>query len=806
MNNDTLDFIPSLPVHLRERTRALNAPPVKRNGAFVLYWMHHAARGHHNPALDAAIFTANRLNLPVLVYQGLGGRHPYNSDRHHTFILEGAREVQRELTERGIAYCFHLPTDPATATPLKALMDRAALTITEDFPAPPFNAWSRRLARASSSTFWVVDTACLLPLQSMAVYHARAYQFRDAARPEYKKRTVQPYHDLQSTTGIFQGQLGFDGLDLASADIAELCARCRIDHTVGQVAHTRGGASSGYRRWEVFKQHGLARYADMRNDAAVAFPLGVSRMSAYLHHGHVSPFRIARQAALAGGPGAKKFLDELLIWRELAHHFCFHHPAPGAFGALPAWAQKTLDDHRKDRREAIFDWETLSRGRTGDPLWDAAQRSLMIHGELHNNVRMTWGKAILQWTRSPEEALQTIIDLNHRYALDGSDPNSYGGILWCMGLFDRAFHPEKPVIGILRPRSTRSHARRLRLDAYTARTARPASRHRFRINVVGAGISGLIAARTLADHGHAVTVFEKGRGTGGRMSTRRSDGMAFDHGAQYFTARDEVFRQWVDRWMASGVVRPWKGRIRVLRDGQLSRERRPHRRYVGIPGMSALSARLADGLDLRLRSRVHAVRREAGTIALTDDQDRPLGSCDALIVTAPPEQSTAIVRHATPLADRSAAVRMNPCWAVLMAFDPPLTLPYDGLFIHGADIVWAARNSSKPGRPTADCWVVHAGAAWSKTHLELDADAITDRLMASFFKTVGLKKVAPLSASAHRWRYAQAATPLTAGCLWDHRARIGICGDWCFNSRIEGAFLSGAAMAGRILSHIAAAG
>jgi photolyase PhrII len=451
MNNDTLDFAPSLPDHLRERTRALNTRPVEKNGAFVLYWMHHAARGHHNPALDAAIFTANRLDLPVLVYQGLGGRHPYNSDRHHTFILEGAREVQRELAERGIAYCFHLPTDPAAATPLKALMERAALTITEDFPAPPFNAWSSRLARTSSSTFWVVDTACLLPLQDMAVYHDRAYQFRDAARLEYKKRTVQPYRDLQSTTGVFQGHLGFDGLDLASADIADLCARCRIDHTVGPVAHTRGGASSGYRRWEVFKQHGLASYADMRNDAAAAFPLGVSRMSAYLHHGHVSPFRIARQAALAGGPGARKFLDELLIWRELAHHFCFHHAAPGTLGALPAWAMQTLEDHRQDRRKVIFDWDALSRARTGDPLWDAAQRSLIIHGELHNNVRMTWGKAILQWTRSPEEALQTMIALNHRYALDGNDPNSYGGILWCMGLFDRAFHPEKPVIGTLRP-------------------------------------------------------------------------------------------------------------------------------------------------------------------------------------------------------------------------------------------------------------------------------------------------------------------------------------------------------------------
>jgi len=158
----------------------------------------------------------------------------------------------------------------------------------------------------------------------------------------------------------------------------------------------------------------------------------------------------------------------MLIWRELAHNFCFYHRHPGAFDALPAWAAKTLTDHRQDLRQSVYTWEQMARATTGDPLWDAAQKSLLIHGELHNNLRMTWGKAILQWTRSPEEALQTLIDLNHRYALDGSDPNSYGGILWCLGLFDRPFQPEKPVIGTLRPRSTRSHAARLDLRKYTA--------------------------------------------------------------------------------------------------------------------------------------------------------------------------------------------------------------------------------------------------------------------------------------------------------------------------------------------------
>jgi len=292
-----------------------------------------------------------------------------------------------------------------------------------------------------------------------------------------------------------------------------------------------GGSTAGYHRWEQFKRHGLQNYARTRNDAAVAFPAGVSRMSAYLHHGQVSPFRIAREAASAKAEGADKFLDEMLIWRELAHNFCFYHRLPGAIAALPAWAAKTLADHRRDLRQSVYTWEQMARATTGDPLWDAAQKSLLIHGELHNNLRMTWGKAILQWTRSPEEALQMMIDLNHRYALDGSDPNSYGGILWCLGLFDRPFQPEKPVIGTLRPRSTRSHAARLDLRKYTTKIAEPATSAPVRVAVIGAGLSGLIAARTLADHVHRVQVFEKARAPGGRMSTRRMNSYAFDHGA-----------------------------------------------------------------------------------------------------------------------------------------------------------------------------------------------------------------------------------------------------------------------------------
>jgi hypothetical protein len=194
--------------------------------------------------------------------------------------------------------------------------------------------------------------------------------------------------------------------------------------------------------------------------------------------------RIAREAHAAG---ADKYLEELLVWRELAYQWCRHVPDHSSFDALPAWARRTLAAHAQDERAALS-WEQLASGRTGDRLWDLAQRSLAMHGELHNNVRMTWGKAVIGWTRSPEAAIATLIDLNNRFALDGADPASYGGILWCLGLFDRPFTPELPVLGSVRPRTTDGHAERLDLDAYeriVSRRTRP-----WRVAVIGAGISG----------------------------------------------------------------------------------------------------------------------------------------------------------------------------------------------------------------------------------------------------------------------------------------------------------------------------
>jgi predicted NAD/FAD-dependent oxidoreductase len=560
------------------------------------------------------------------------------------------------------------------------------------------------------------------------------------------------------------------------------------------VPHTPGGERAGYARWQRFRDEGLDRYASRRND-----PLrdGVSRMSAYLHYGHVSPLRLAREAAARGGKGADKFLDELLIWRELAYAYCLYREDHESVDGLPRWARETLAAHASDPRPALPSYETLSRAKSGDALWDAAQRSLLIHGELHNNVRMTWGKALLGWTRDARHALEWLIDLNHRYALDGRDPASYGGLLWCLGQFDRPFRPELPILGTVRPRPTSAHAARLDVESYRKRTAAPARRRPPRVAVVGAGMSGLICARTLNDHGFETAVFDKGRRPGGRLATRVSSGAAYDHGAQYFTVRDPRFERRVAAWVHDGIVAEWRGRLVALAAGGREPKRGGPRRFVGVPGMNAIAAELARDCDVRSGVRVERAVRRQGRWRLEHAGGAEEGF-DALVLALPAPQAAALLDEAPALRARAAAVRMNPCWALLVSFASAIDAGFDGAFVQEGPLSWIARDGSKPGRAT-ESWVLHASASWSASHLELDRGEVATRLLGAFGSALDLALPEPTDLQAHRWAYAIPEQTLPETCLWDAGRSLAVCGDWCAGPRVEGAFLSGAAAAGRLL-------
>lgn len=787
-----------LPEHLAERCVELLARPPARAGRYVLYWMHHACRDHENPALDVALCLAERLQRPLLVYQGLGGRHRFQNDRQLWFIAQGALETQRQLAERGVRHVLWWPTRASERSPLRRLLAEAAAAVFEDYPAPPFPAWTRALLPAAAGPVYAVDAFCLIPLRSHGRAYGRAFEFRAQNRAEFERRVGRAYPEWTGSVSEAVIPLDFEGFDGDALALAERIAAAEIDHSIGPVAHTPGGSTAGYARWTAFRDAGLARYAELRNDAAVRWPLGVSRMSAYLHHGQVAPFRIAREAAAQGSPGADKFLDELLIWRELAFNFCLHEPDPERLEALPAWARRTLSEHAHDPRATLVDDEALARAQSPHPLWNLAQRSLLQHGELHNNLRMTWGKALLGWSRSAEQALARLVELNHRYALDGSDPNSYGGLLWCLGLFDRPHPPPRPVEGLLRARPLDAHARRLDLEAYRDKIAPPASGRPWRVAIVGAGIAGAAAARTLSDHGHHAVLYDKGRGAGGRGSTRRVGPWSFDHGVQSFTARDDRFARWLPSWQQRGVILPWRARVMDLQSARASHATAA--RYVGRPGMSALVGHLLAGAEVHFGIEVAALDAVPRGYRLVDRMGVELGTFDAVLLAVPPAQAARLLPPRSPLRKTVAAVEMAPIWALMVAFEDPLPWPWEAAVGDGGAFGWLARSGSKPGRQNADAWVMHAGEDWSAAHLEDSAEAVSAAMLIALFERLGIEPRTPAYVAAHRWRYARARRPLGRGALVDRELRLAVAGDWCVDGRLEGAYLSGVAAAQHLIT------
>ncbi|TPG15509.1 NAD(P)/FAD-dependent oxidoreductase [Sphingomonas oligophenolica] len=307
-----------------------------------------------------------------------------------------------------------------------------------------------------------------------------------------------------------------------------------------------------------------------------------------------------------------------------------------------------------------------------------------------------------------------------------------------------------------------------------------------RIGIVGAGIAGLSCAEMLAAGGHAVMLFDKGRSAGGRMATRRvatpSGNVAFDHGAQYFTAHDPRFVTAVTQWQASGIVAPWPGA------GDDA--------WVGIPGMNAVVKALSRPLAVQWNSRVDALRRIDQSWFFDPVADVPF---DAVIVATPAEQAAPLLAtHEPAMAKIAQGCPSAPCWTAMVAFAERIAVAED--IIRDAGIIsWAARNSAKPGRSGIEPWVIQATADWSRHHLEDEESSVIDALLSALAAQANLKLPVPAIRIAHRWRYAR-ATSVHHGSLWNGATRIGAVGDWLLAPRIESAWLSGRMLADRIIA------
>ena len=321
-----------------------------------------------------------------------------------------------------------------------------------------------------------------------------------------------------------------------------------------------------------------------------------------------------------------------------------------------------------------------------------------------------------------------------------------------------------------------------------------------RIAIVGAGLSGVTCGRILQSRQLDVTIFEKSRGAGGRMSTRRSDELRFDHGAQYFTARDPLFIQEMESWIRQGHVQLWDARIAVIgRSDQLEMAEPGTNRYVATPDMNSLCKYLSEPLRVVTETRVAKIARFDQRWKLTSTDGVALGDFHAVLISTPSAQAAELLTEVPELARQATSCPMNPCWSAMLAFEDRLAMDFDGAFVHNSPITWVARNNSKPQRPPGEAWVIHASNEWTEARLDLTRKQVLLQLLGAFQELAASDLPSPVHSAAHLWRFAIPPHPLRDRCVMDEKQLIAACGDWCGGPRIEGAYLSGVEAASRII-------
>ena len=309
------------------------------------------------------------------------------------------------------------------------------------------------------------------------------------------------------------------------------------------------------------------------------------------------------------------------------------------------------------------------------------------------------------------------------------------------------------------------------------------------IAIIGAGLSGLSAARMLHTAGHAVQLFDKSRGSGGRLSSKRSPFGDLDLGGQYFTARDPDFSKAVEEWHAQGWIAPWTPQIYQSRQGQLCPSDDEQTRWVGTPRMSALTRGLLAELPVRFATRICEIFRGEQCWQLLDADGQLHGPFSHVLVATPAAQASPLLAAAPELAARAASTPMEPVWAVALSFKHPLPTAMQACFVQDSPLAWIARNSSKPQRSDeSDNWVLHASSNWSRQHLDLPAAEVIEQLSEAFSKVLGSPLPEAEFTLAQRWLYARPAADSNVGALADPQRRIYACGDWCQSGRVEGAW------------------
>ncbi len=446
-----------------------------------------------NFSLDHAINKCNELAKPLLIFEPLRCGYKWASDRLHAFIIQGMKVNRQKCLDNNLEYLPYLePNNGDGKGLLKALSADACMVVTDDYPA----FFLPRMVAAAASIVPVrmemVDSNGLAPMSITQKTFSTAHGFRRFLQKQLPNHilenpTPDPFSGYQKhgEVKINEAILSKWGnnKDLLEKDDLDILRDLAIDHRVAST-ETIGGTFEAEKRLKSFLKNNLSMYSELSNHPDEG---ATSGLSPYLHFGHISTYQVFHEIAnkedwrpdkLSSATNGKRigwwgmseaaetFLDQLITWRELGFNMCKNNSDYDQYDSLPQWAKNTLDDHRKDPREFLYSMEDFEQANTHEKVWNAAQNQLLRDGLIHNYMRMVWGKKILQWTPTPEDALDIMIHLNNKYGLDGRDPNSYSGIFWILGRYDRAWGPERPIFGKIRYMSEKNTVRKLKVRDY----------------------------------------------------------------------------------------------------------------------------------------------------------------------------------------------------------------------------------------------------------------------------------------------------------------------------------------------------
>ena len=490
------------------RIKSVNQIEVNPKGDYVLYWMTANRRLHYNFSLQRAVDWAIELQRPVLILEALRCGYEWASVRIHRFVIQGMADNKAVAEAAKVAYYPYIEPDHGQGRGLmETLAQKACVVVTDDFPCFFIPRMLKAVARRVSVKMEAVDSNGIYPMRATDRVFTRAFSFRN-----HLQKTLTPFltdfpvRDPLKAKGLIVGNSVPSNLEQRwPGATVELLAATEhalsglpIDQAIGPGVQV-GGESAARKQLAGFINDRMHRYADDRNQPDDDPSSG---LSAYLHFGHISAHEAFLKVAASEewkveqlndvkqtkgsrdgwwnmSPAAESFLDELITWRELGYNACCNDQNYDKYESLPEFARTTLEEHADDPRPYVYSYEQLRDARTHDDIWNAAQTQLVTEGRMHNYLRMLWGKKILEWSETPQDALKVMIDLNNRFALDGRNPNSYSGIFWVLGRYDRAWGPERPIFGKIRFMSSDSTRKKLKLKGYLDKYGTPTAERLF---------------------------------------------------------------------------------------------------------------------------------------------------------------------------------------------------------------------------------------------------------------------------------------------------------------------------------------